>query len=142
MAVNFFAEGVSFKPKQTLKIKAWLKDVAAKEGYQIGTLNYVFCNDEYILETNQQYLQHDYYTDIITFDYTERKKISGDLVVSIDTVKSNAEMLGVDENQELCRVIVHGVLHLCGYKDKEKAEELIMRDKENYYLSKFNVSII
>jgi len=142
LAVNFFAEGVSFKPKQTLKIKAWLKDVAAKEGYQIGTLNYVFCNDEYILETNQQYLQHDYYTDIITFDYTERKKISGDLVVSIDTVKSNAEMLGVDENQELCRVIVHGVLHLCGYKDKEKAEELIMRDKENYYLSKFNVSII
>lgn len=142
MAVNFFAEGVNFKPKQTLKIKAWLKDVAAEEGYHIGTLNYVFCNDEYILETNQQYLQHDYYTDIITFDYTEKKKIYGDLVVSIDTVKSNAEMIGVDENQELCRVIVHGVLHLCGYKDKEDAEERIMRDKENYYLSKFNVSIL
>jgi rRNA maturation RNase YbeY len=142
LEVNFFAEGVSFKPKQTLKIKAWLKDVAAEEGYQVGTLNYVFCNDEYILETNRQYLQHDYYTDIITFDNTEKKKISGDLVISIDTVKSNAEMIGVDENQELCRVIVHGVLHLCGYKDKSEDEEKNMRKKENYYLSKFNVSII
>ncbi|WP_320054854.1 rRNA maturation RNase YbeY [uncultured Acetobacteroides sp.] len=142
MAVNFFAEGVSFKPKQTLKIKTWLKDVAAEEGYQVGTLNYVFCNDEYILETNRQYLQHDYYTDIITFDNTEKKKISGDLMISIDTVKSNAEMIGVDENQELCRVIVHGVLHLCGYKDKSEDEEKNMRKKENYYLSKFNVSII
>jgi metalloprotein, YbeY/UPF0054 family len=142
LAVNFFAEGVSFKPKQTLKIKAWLKDVAAEEGYQVGTLNYVFCNDEYILETNRQYLQHDYYTDIITFDSTEKNRISGDLVISVDTVKSNAEMLGIEENQELCRVIVHGVLHLCGYKDKSDDEAINMREKENYYLSKFNVSII
>ena len=142
MAIIFFAEGVSFKPKQTLKIKAWIKDVAAEEGYQVGTLNYVFCNDEYILETNRQYLQHDYYTDIITFDYTKKNKISGDLVISIDTVKSNAEMLGIEENQELCRVIVHGVLHLCGYKDKTIDEEKVMRERENYYLLKFNVSII
>lgn len=142
MAINFFSEGISFKPKQILKIKSWLKDVAKEEGYQVGTLNYVFCNDEYILETNRQYLQHDYYTDIITFDNTENFKISGDLVVSIDTVKSNAELIGVDFNQELCRVIVHGVLHLCGYKDKSEDEERLMRDKENNYLSKFNVSII
>lgn len=142
MAINFFSEGIGFKPKQILKIKSWLKDVAKEEGYQVGTLNYVFCNDEYILETNRQYLQHDYYTDIITFDNTENCKISGDLVVSIDTVKSNAELIGVDFNQELCRVIVHGVLHLCGYKDKSDDEERLMRDKENSYLSKFNVSII
>jgi probable rRNA maturation factor len=142
LAINFFSEGIGFKPKQILKIKSWLKDVAKEEGYQVGTLNYVFCNDEYILETNRQYLQHDYYTDIITFDNTENCKISGDLVVSIDTVKSNAELIGVDINQELCRVIVHGVLHLCGYKDKSDDEERLMRDKENCYLSKFNVSII
>lgn len=142
MAINFFSEGIGFKPKQILKIKSWLKDVATEEGYQVGTLNYVFCNDEYILETNRQYLQHDYYTDIITFDNTENCKISGDLVVSIDTVMSNAELIGVDFNQELCRVIVHGVLHLCGYKDKSEDEERLMRDKENNYLSKFNVSII
>lgn len=142
MAINFFSEGIGFKPKQILKIKSWLKDVATEEGYQVGTLNYVFCNDEYILETNRQYLQHDYYTDIITFDNTENCKISGDLVVSIDTVMSNAELIGVDFNQELCRVIVHGVLHLCGYKDKSEDEERLMRDKENSYLSKFNVSII
>jgi probable rRNA maturation factor len=142
LAVNFFVDGVNFKPKQTLKIKTWLKNVAAEEGFQVGTLNYVFCNDEYILETNRQYLQHDYYTDIITFDYTENKKISGDMVISIDTVKSNAEMIEVDENQELCRVIVHGVLHLCGYKDKTEDEEKKMREKENYYISKSNISII
>ena len=87
-------------------------------------------------------MQHDYYTDIITFDYTEKNKISGDLVISIDTVKSNAEMLGIEESQELCRVIVHGVLHLCGYKDKTIDEEKVMRERENYYLLKFNVSII
>lgn len=142
MAINFFSEGIGFKPKQILKIKSWLKDVATEEGYQVGTLNYVFCNDEYILETNRQYLQHDYYTDIITFDNTENCKISGDLVISIDTVMSNAELIGVDFNQELCRVIVHGVLHLCGYKDKSEDEERLMRDKENSFLSKFNVSII
>lgn len=142
MAINFFSEGVGFKPKQILKIKTWLILVAKEEGYQVGTLNYVFCNDEYILETNRKYLQHDYYTDIITFDNTENFKISGDLVVSLDTVKSNAEMIGVDLSQELCRVIVHGVLHLCGYLDKSEDEEKVMRGKENYYLSKFNVSIV
>lgn len=139
--MNFFSKEISFKPKNSLKLKSWIKDVAKEEGYQVGTLNYVFCNDDYILETNRQYLQHDYFTDIITFDYTERRKISGDLVVSIDTVKSNSEKLGVTFNSELCRVIIHGVLHLCGYKDKTDKEEVVMRQKEDYYLAKFNVSI-
>jgi rRNA maturation RNase YbeY len=141
LAINFFSEEISFKPKNVAKLKAWLKEVAAEEGYQIGTLNYVFCNDEYILQANKQYLQHDYYTDIITFDYTNKQKISGDLIVSIDTVSSNAEMFGVDANHELSRVVVHGVLHLCGYKDKQPEEEVLMREKENYYLNKFNVTI-
>lgn len=142
MAINFFSESIAFKPKQSLKLKAWIKSVVAEEGYQIGTLNYVFCDDEYILKTNRQYLDHDYYTDIITFDYTERKRIAGDLVVSLDTVKSNAEKLGVEFNVELARVIVHGVLHLCGYKDKSNEEERMMRTKEDHYLFTFNFTII
>lgn len=142
MAVNFFSEGIDFKVKQTLKIKSWLKKVADEEGYQVGTLNYVFCNDDYILETNNKYLNHDYYTDIITFDYTEKKRISGDLIISIDTVESNSKLVKTSMNEELCRVMVHGVLHLCGYKDKSDEEEVIMHKKEDYYLSKFNASIV
>lgn len=142
MAINFFSEKIAFKPKQSLKLKAWIKSVASEEGYQVGTLNYVFCDDDYIIETNRQYLQHDYYTDIITFDYTEKNEISGDLVVSLDTVRSNAEKLGVDFNGELCRVIIHGILHLCGYKDKTDEEEKQMRALEDYHLLKFNITIV
>lgn len=142
MAINFFSEKIAFKPKQSLKLKAWIKSVASEEGYQVGTLNYVFCDDDYIIETNRQYLQHDYYTDIITFDYTEKNEISGDLVVSLDTVRSNAEKLGVDFNGELCRVIIHGILHLCGYKDKTDEEEKQMRALEDHHLLKFNITIV
>lgn len=142
MAINFFSEKIAFKPKQSLKLKAWIKSVASEEGYQVGTLNYVFCDDDYIIETNRQYLQHDYYTDIITFDYTEKNEISGDLVVSLDTVRSNAEKLGVDFNGELCRVIIHGILHLCGYKDKTDEEEKKMRALEDHHLLKFNITIV
>lgn len=142
MAINFFSEKIAFKPKQSLKLKAWIKSVANEEGYQVGTLNYVFCDDDYIIETNRQYLQHDYYTDIITFDYTEKNEISGDLVVSLDTVRSNAEKLGVDFNGELCRVIIHGILHLCGYKDKTDEEEKKMRALEDHHLLKFNITIV
>jgi rRNA maturation RNase YbeY len=142
LAVNFFSEKIAFKPKQSLKLKTWIKSVASEEGYQVGTLNYVFCDDDYIIETNRQYLQHDYYTDIITFDYTEKDKISGDLVVSLDTVRSNAEKIGVDFNNELCRVIIHGVLHLCGYKDKTEEEEKQMRALEDHHLLKFNFTIV
>lgn len=142
MVINFFSEKIAFKPKQSLKLKAWIKSVASEEGYQVGTLNYVFCDDDYIIETNRQYLQHDYYTDIITFDYTEKNEISGDLVVSLDTVRSNAEKLGVDFNGELCRVIIHGILHLCGYKDKTDEEEKQMRALEDHHLLKFNITIV
>lgn len=116
-------------------IEQWLDTVAKSHGKQIGRLTYIFCDDEYILETNRKFLQHDYYTDIITFDYSTRKRISGDMVISLDTVKSNAETIGADSEEELLRVIVHGVLHLCGINDKGEGEREIMERHENEALA-------
>ncbi len=114
---------------------AWLRRVAATYGKRIGELAYIFCDDETILEVNRQYLQHDYYTDIITFDYTEDDVIGGDLFISLDTVRSNSEQLGVPYEQELHRVIVHGVLHLCGLNDKGPGEREQMEAAENRALA-------
>jgi rRNA maturation RNase YbeY len=114
---------------------AWLRRVAATYGKRIGELAYIFCDDEKILEVNRQYLQHDYYTDIITFDYTEDDVIGGDLFISLDTVRSNSEQLGVPYEQELHRVIVHGVLHLCGLNDKGPGEREQMEAAENRALA-------
>mgnify|MGYP003295896458 CR=1 FL=1 len=110
---------------------AWIKEVAATHGKKVGTLSYLFCTDEHILEVNKEFLQHDYYTDIITFDNTERDRIAGDIVVSIDTVRSNSEQFGTEFRQELLRVIIHGVLHLCGINDKGEGEREIMEKHEN-----------
>ncbi|MBQ0080259.1 MAG: rRNA maturation RNase YbeY [Alistipes sp.] len=117
---------------------AWLKAVAATYGKKIGDLAYIFCDDEKILEVNRQYLQHDYYTDIITFDYTEDNIISGDLFISLDTVRSNSEQIGAAYEVELQRVIVHGVLHLCGINDKGPGERAIMEAAENKALELWN----
>ena len=114
---------------------AWLRRVAATYGKRIGELAYIFCDDETILEVNHQYLKHDYYTDIITFDYTEDDVIGGDLFISLDTVRSNSEQLGVPYEQELHRVIVHGVLHLCGLNDKGPGEREQMEAAENRALA-------
>ena len=105
--------------------------MAERHGQRVGCLTYVFCDDEYILATNREFLGHDYYTDIITFDYTNSRHIAGDMVISLDTVASNAEMLGVDRDTELMRVIIHGVLHLCGINDKGPGEREIMEQHEN-----------
>ncbi len=113
------------------KIREWVKAVAASYGKRVGEIAYFFCDDEKILEVNREYLQHDYYTDIITFDYCERNRLSGDLFISLDTVRSNAEMLGTDYDTELHRVIIHGVLHLCGINDKGPGEREIMEEAEN-----------
>lgn len=113
------------------KIREWIKAVAASYGKRVGEIAYFFCDDEKILEVNREYLQHDYYTDIITFDYCERNRLSGDLFISLDTVRSNAEMLGTDYDTELHRVIIHGVLHLCGINDKGPGEREIMEEAEN-----------
>lgn len=114
---------------------AWVKNVAAGYGRKVGEIAYVFVNDDKILEINRQYLQHDYYTDIITFDYSEGDVISGDLFISLDTVRSNAAQVGATYEQELNRVIIHGILHLCGINDKGPGEREIMEAEENKALA-------
>lgn len=114
---------------------AWVKAVAARYGKRIGEIAYIFCDDAEILNVNRQYLQHDYYTDIITFDYCEDDRISGDLFISLDTVRSNAELFGKTYEDELRRVIIHGILHLCGINDKGPGEREIMEAAENEALA-------
>ena len=114
---------------------AWVKAVAATYGKRIGEIAYVFCSDERILEVNRQYLQHDYYTDIITFDYCEGNRLSGDLFISLDTVRTNAEQFADSYQAELYRVIIHGILHLCGINDKGPGEREIMEAAENRALA-------
>lgn len=135
MAVSFYTEGVEMPSVQKTEIRNWIKQVAALHGKRVGEISYIFCNDEKILEVNRQYLKHDYYTDIITFDYTEGDKLSGDLFISLDTVRTNAEQFGQPYNTELHRVIIHGVLHLCGIDDKGPGEREIMEHNENEALS-------
>lgn len=113
------------------KVKLWIEKVAASHGKAVGCLTYIFCDDEYILETNRKFLNHDYYTDIITFDYSNSRRVSGDMVISLDTVRSNAELFGRTYDEELRRVVVHGVLHLCGINDKGPGEREIMEAHEN-----------
>ena len=114
---------------------AWIRAVAATYGKKVGDVNYIFCNDERILEVNREYLQHDYYTDIITFDYTEGDTISGDLFISLDTVKTNSEQFATEYDEELHRTIIHGILHLCGINDKGPGEREIMEVAENKALT-------
>jgi rRNA maturation RNase YbeY len=114
---------------------AWVKAVAASYGKKVGEIAYIFCSDERILEVNREYLQHDYYTDIITFDYCEGNVISGDLFISLDTVRTNAEQVGTTYEEELHRVIIHGILHLCGINDKGPGEREIMEAAENKALA-------
>lgn len=113
------------------EVNAWIRAVAQKYEKKVGDVAYIFCNDDRILEVNREYLQHDYYTDIITFDYTEENRISGDLFISLDTVRTNAEQFGAAYEQELYRVIIHGILHLCGINDKGPGEREIMEAAEN-----------
>jgi rRNA maturation RNase YbeY len=116
---------------------SWLEDVVVSEGTQLGDIQFVFCSDDYLLEINKKYLNHDYFTDIITFDYTLDNLISGDLFVSIDRVNDNASEYNCAVADELLRVCVHGVLHLLGYKDKTSADTEIMRSKESFYLARY-----
>ena len=119
------------------KTEEWLKDLIIEEGKKPGNINYIFSDDEYILKVNQDYLQHDYYTDIITFDYVKGKTISGDIFVSLQRISDNASTLSKDFDSELKRVLAHGVLHLCGYKDKSEEDEKEMRRKEDYYINRY-----
>lgn len=123
--------------KEKRNINSWIKLCIAEEGKKINTISFNLCSDEYILQLNNEALQHDYYTDIITFELNEKNEpIEGDIYISIDRVKDNAKTLNIPFITELQRVLIHGVLHLCGYKDKSTKEEKQMREKENYYLNK------
>lgn len=133
--VSFFLEQTDFKFKFKTLTRSWLKLVAESEIRRLGDINIIFCSDNYILDVNKQYLDHDYFTDIITFDYCEGDRLSGDLFISVDSVRENAIEYGTEFNDELNRVIVHGLLHLIGYDDHCEEDIAEMRKKENYYLS-------
>ncbi|MDD6787254.1 MAG: rRNA maturation RNase YbeY [Bacteroidales bacterium] len=135
MAVSFYNEGSEMPSINKTDIRNWVKQVAEQHGKRVGAIAYIFCDDEKILEVNRQYLQHDYYTDIITFDYTEGNKISGDLFISLDTVRTNAEQFEQPYERELHRVIIHGILHLCGINDKGPGEREIMEAEEEKALA-------
>ena len=133
--IRFFNKDLKFDLKDKLPLKRWMKAVVQQHGYRVGDINIILCNDPSILEINQQFLGHDYYTDIITFDYCEDNIISGDLFISLDTVRTNSEMVGATYEQELHRVIIQGVLHLCGINDKGEGEREIMEACENKALA-------
>jgi probable rRNA maturation factor len=135
-AVNFHCEDVDLALPEQERVTQWIAQLAAQEQCPLLEVNYIFCSDEYLLEINQTHLNHDYYTDIITFQLTEQA-IHGDLFISTDRVADNATTLGVPFEQELLRVMVHGVLHLAGYSDKTPEEEILMRTKENEWIRKY-----
>ena len=133
--VNLGVQIPGFVSKKELK--RFVKELVAHEGKQLKELSLVFTDDEYLLEVNKQYLNHDYFTDVITFDYSDFPNVSGDVMISLDRVKDNAQSMNLDFETELYRVVFHGTLHLCGYKDKKKEDEALMRSKEDFYIQMF-----
>ena len=129
--ITYNAENVKMPAIKRRETTAWIRRVAATYGRTVGEVGYLFCNDEKILEVNREYLGHDYYTDIITFDYDEGNQINGDLVISLDTIRTNAELFHKPYDEELHRVIIHGILHLCGINDKGPGEREIMEAAED-----------
>ena len=130
-----FESTIGFELENQKNISDWIEKTIIEEGFKVGELSYLFVSDEELLETNKTFLQHDYYTDIISFDYTLGKLISGEMHLSIDRIKDNAKQFSNSFKDELHRVIIHGILHYCGYKDKTESEQKTMRAKEDYYLS-------
>ena len=137
MEINFESEGIELPEIDYTKIRSWITEIARRHGKSVGTINYIFVDDNRILKVNRQFLQHDYYTDVITFDYSRRRTVSGDIYISVETVASNAQGLVVDYITELHRVIIHGVLHLLGIDDKGPGEREIMEKHENEALNIF-----
>ena len=136
--ITYNSEGVRMPKIKKRDTSAWIKAVAASYGRKVGEIGYLFVDDEKILEVNREYLGHDYYTDVITFDYDEDDTVSGDIVISLDTVRSNAQLFGKTYEEELYRVIIHGILHLCGINDKGPGEREIMEAAENKALARRN----
>ena len=135
--ITYNTENVKMPAMRRRDVSKWVRQVAASYGRRVGEIGYLFCDDEKILEVNREYLSHDYYTDIITFDYTEGDVINSDLVISLDTVRSNAELFGKAYDDELLRVIIHGILHLCGINDKGPGERELMEAAENKALAMY-----
>lgn len=133
--ITFHNEEINFELTRKPAIKSWLSSSIASENKKVGEINYIFCSDEYLYEMNVKHLDHDTYTDVITFDYCEGNIINGDIFISIDRVKENAASFKVSFEKELSRVLVHGVLHLCGYKDKTAEDQKVMSAKEDFYLN-------
>lgn len=140
MSVNFFSEDVPLPELKRRTTARWIKNAILSEGKRVGDISFIFCSDNYLLEVNRTYLDHDYFTDVITFDYVEGKVVSGDIFVSVDRIYDNAKEFKVSFNEELNRIIIHGVLHLLGYKDKNKSDKLVMTEKENYFLNLLNIN--
>ena len=136
LPIYFFSEDISYTLKEKTQLRKWVKQAIKTEGSVLKELNFIFCSDNYLLEINQQYLKHDTFTDIVTFDNSESaNEIAGDIFISIDRVRENAINYNVNERDELHRVIIHGTLHLLGYKDKTKAHKTLMTGKEDQYLA-------
>ena len=135
MNITFNTDGVAMPDIEPQRIRDWVQRVAQAHGRRVGEVNYIFVSDERILDINRQFLGHDYYTDIITYDYCEADILQGDLFISLDTVRTNAEGLGVTYAQELHRVVIHGILHLCGINDKGPGEREVMEAEENTALA-------
>ena len=134
--INFNFETILHLEEEK-RLKEWIAEAVAAEGFLVGEINYVFCTDEYLHKINLQYLNHDTYTDIISFDYRVGKWLHGDIFISVDRVRENATKFEVDFNSELLRVLIHGILHFCGYKDKLDNEVNAMRAKEDYYVARY-----
>lgn len=136
--IQFFSEDIDFTLKEKQKVRQWIGATIKAEGFRrVGELSFVLCSDAYLLEINKQYLDHDTFTDIVTFDSSEDEGvIAGDIFISVERTMENAKKFNVSERDELHRVIIHGILHLCGYYDKKKEDKTLMTEKEDYYLAK------
>jgi len=136
MPVKFFNEDSHYNLQQKRLIKEWIKTTIHNENAKLGTVNFIFTSDNYLLQINKEYLSHNYYTDIITFNYCENTTVNGDIFISLDTIRNNSTRFGVTFINELHRVMIHGILHLIGYDDGTDEEKVLMREKENYYLER------
>ena len=138
MSINFFNEDVDLLKIKKRNTVAWIKQVIDEHCKKVGDVSFIFCSDTYLLDVNKQYLDHDYFTDVITFDYVEGDVVSGDIFISVDRVEENAKSFSTSFSNELNRVIIHGILHLLGYNDKTDTDKLIMTGKEDLYLNLLN----
>ena len=136
MPINFFTENIKFNLQNKNPIKNWVNNAIKSVNKKTGNINFIFTSDKHLLKINKEYLSHKYYTDIITFNYCENNIVSGDIFISVETVKNNSSRFNVTFFEELHRVIIHGVLHLLGFDDQSDEEKVIMREKENYYLER------